>query len=1079
MITEFQHLCVSYLANLREIQCHRLTTPELSLRPALDALLKQAAAALCRRPVCFISEAKAIAAGKPDFTATVKELPIGYVEAEAYNVNLDALTGHAKEQNDRFRANLDNFLLTNHLDFRLYSGGTLVDRAALPAPPETGKIMVTSAEAERLEKVFDRFLQGQLPPITSPKELAGHLARRTRQIRAEVLRVLTDPETPAGDVGDQFEALQDVLLPDLSVAQFADLYAQTITYGLFAARCTPSAAPFSRLAAATLIPPTNPFLRKLFQHIAAFELDPRIAWIADDTVQLLANAPMSEILAEFSTRTGKEDPVVHFYETFLAAYDPKVREMRGVYYTPEPVVAYIVRSLDHLLRTRFHKPLGLADEQTLILDPATGTGSFLFAIVRQVHETVCRTYGPGAWRDYVHQKLLPRLFGFELLIAPYAVAHLKLGLLLQELQYTFTAQQRLGVYLTNTLDEALKTSEVLLGKFIVEEAQEAAAIKKERPILVVLGNPPYSGHSANRSEYVEFVPPGNAYTVETEGGIVTRKAGKNGAKVVRKTFIGKLIEDYKQVDGQPLGEQNSKMLQDDYVKFIRFAQWRIARTGEGVIGYVTNHGYLTNPTFRGMRQHLMQTFDTIYVYDLHGNSRKKETAPDGSKDENVFDIQQGVAIVLCLKERGNAHPAEVFHAEAWGAEQRKYEILSQTDVTTTTWQKLQPVSPFYLFTPQDTHLLPEYEHGWKVTDIFAKYSSGLNTLHDDFAIAFTKEALIAILKDAADKSISDDNFKQKYHISDSRDWKLTICRTKLTNRNIDDMVNDITKCLYRPFDERWILLNDIFVGYPRWETTRHFLASNSLGFATTRQTIRSLSVWPSRIPFGQHKIVDPYDRSYIFPIYLYPDEITGQTTIDTERRPNLSPVFLKTLAEKFKLPQTKPHALPQGITPEDIFHYIYAVFHSPTYRARYAEFLKIDFPRLPLTSDLDLFRDLAAFGRQLVALHLLDATAAPVLQMPITLFPVSGDNAVEKIWYDAEARRIYINKRQYFAAAPPEVWAFRVGGYQVCDKWLKDRKGRQLTFDDIRHYQRIIVALAETLTLMAALDERIPGFPLE
>jgi predicted helicase len=392
---------------------------------------------------------------------------------------------------------------------------------------------------------------------------------------------------------------------------------------------------------------------------------------------------MEAVLKNFGKHSGKEDPVVHFYETFLKAYDPKVREMRGVYYTPEPVVSYIVRSIDHLLKTRFNKPQGLADDNTLILDPATGTATFLYMVINEIYQANTGKGQQGLWDNYVAEKLLPRIFGFELLMAPYAVAHLKLGLLLQETGYEFQSDQRLGIYLTNTLDEAIKHSETLFAKWISEEANAAAEIKKDKPIMVVLGNPPYSGHSANKGEWAR-----------------------------------QLVERYKTVDGKPLGEKNSKWLQDDYVKFLAFGQWRIERTGQGILGFITNHSYLDNPTFRGMRQSLMNTFTDIYILNLHGNSKKKEVAPDGGKDENVFDIQQGVAICLLVKEPDKTEPARVHYADYWGLREGKYQALVEADISVTEWEELKPDSPYYFLIKRDETDLAEYMKGWKLTDVF-------------------------------------------------------------------------------------------------------------------------------------------------------------------------------------------------------------------------------------------------------------------------------------------------------------------------------------------------------------------------
>ena len=1116
----FRQICADYLTELRALCGSVMATGELSLRPALDRFLNRAAEVFSR-PVQFIGEGKKVAAGKPDFVVTRNDLPIGYVEAEAYGVDLNNLMGHAKEQNDRFRANLDNFLLTNHLEFRLYVGGERVNNAKLSAPPEKGKVSVEDDAATKLKTLLERFLQGQLPTMASPRDLATHLARRTRQMRNEVHDALTAHDAKGGDLLAWFEAFRKSLLHDLTAEQFADMYAQTVAYGLFAARC---AAPviasgqdaqattgkgFSRESAAKLVPKTNPFLRNLFQHIGNVDLDERVVWIADDMAQLLAQSPIGEILADFGKRAGKEDPVVHFYETFLAAYDAQLREVRGVYYTPEPVVSYIVRSLDCLLKTRFHKPLGLADEKTLILDPTTGTGSFLFAVVNRVRETVSQTIGAGAWSGYVEKALLPRPFGFELLVAPYAVAHLKLGLLLLETGYSLTdvrgsdvrdsdvrgsedalnqsrereRANRVGIYLTNTLEEAVRIAERLPGlAAISEETNAAADIKKERPILVVLGNPPYSGHSANRSR-------------DEQGNL---------------TFIGKLIEDYKWVDGKPLGEKNPKWLQDDYVKFIRFAQWRIERTGEGVIGFITNHGYLDNPTFRGMRQSLMGSFDEIYVLNLHGNAKKKERAPDGGKDENVFDIQQGVAILLCVKQpvawascpredMGNMGetpmpPCRVFHADLYGLREDKYQHLAETDVSNTQWTELQPSSPFYLFVPQNTELRAEYEQGWKVTEIFPVNVLGFQTHRDHFAVDFDEEPLRQRITALSDTKMTDDEVRETFRVSDNRDWKIAQVRAKL--RADANWEAALTQCLYRPFDVRFCYYSEAAMDYPRRELIRNMLGKANLALNVTRQT--RAETWQHAVVSNTPTpavFVEIKDGSNVFPLHLYPD--ASGLGFDTDRRPNLSPAFLKALAEKLNQSQTEPHGLLEGITPEDVFHYAYAVFHSPTYRTRYAEFLKIDFPRLPLTGDLDLFRDLAALGKRLVALHLLNFDAAPSPSR-LGLFPVAGSNEVEKVRYEvlrcaqndraadchserseeSQSGRVYVNATQYFDNVPPEVWECRVGGYQVCDKWLKDRKGRRLTFNDIQHYQRIIIALKETIRLMGEIDERIPGFPM-
>ena len=587
-----------------------------------------------------------------------------------------------------------------------------------------------------------------------------------------------------GGAGNKKLGFRDALLHNLKPDEFADMYAQTICYGLFSARCEHRGRePFSRQKAAFELPKTNPFLRTMFGHMAGPELDPRVDWIVDNLAELLNRADMEAILRDFGKRTGHKDPILHFYETFLAAYDPKMREARGVYYTPEQVVSYIVRSVDHILKTDFNLPDGLADSskvtvnlstsdktgkpktgechKVLILDPAVGTGTFLHTVIDHIHEYIVSKRQGGMWSGYVSEHLLPRIFGFELLMAPYTITHMKLSLQLKDKNYDFNTNERLGVYLTNTLEEAFHITEALpFTRWITEEANAAGEVKRDKPVMVVIGNPPYSGHSQTPNERQRRIDPGQKYEVDTKLGRKTRIAMKTMYRK-EKTFIGNLIQDYFQVDGKRLREQNPKYLYDDYVKFIRFAQWRIQQTGYGVLAFITNHGYLDNPTFRGMRQNLMSTFDDIYVLDLHGNTKKKEKCPDGSKDENVFDIQQGVAIGIFVKQSPDnlkhiaATVAHVHHADLWGLREvqdnhpdsksvrteTKYGWLAENSLDTTEWTKLKPDSPFYLFVPQNTELREEYERGWKVTDCIPLNSTGIKTHRDHFVLDFDYKSL--------------------------------------------------------------------------------------------------------------------------------------------------------------------------------------------------------------------------------------------------------------------------------------------------------------------------------------------------
>ncbi len=1025
-------------------------------RSALEALIGNLSSG-----VTATNEPKHIECGAPDFILRKGPITIGYIEAKDIGKSLDET--EKTEQLKRYLDSLSNLILTDYLEFRWYVDGERRLSARLGALTAESKIKRDNAGIQAVAELLSDFLTHKAEAVGTPKELAMRMARQAHLIRNLIINAF-DKEPEGGSLHSQLAAFRDNLIPDLSADYFADMYAQTIAYGLFAARCTSATGKdFTRQNAAYLLPKTNPFLRKLFNQIAGPDLDDRIAWLVDDLAQVLAQADMEAVLKDFGKRTAKEDPVVHFYETFLKEYDPKVREMRGVYYTPEPVVSYIVRSIDHLLKDRFNKPKGLADENTLILDPAVGTATFLYMVINEIYQAITRQGQQGLWNNYVADKLLPRIFGFELLMAPYAVAHLKLGLLLQETGYQFQTDQRLGIYLTNTLEEAFKKTEQLPGfnKYIVEEADAAAGIKKEKPIMVVLGNPPYSGISANTSVRI-FPDP------------------KTGKPKQELTWIGKLIEDYKLVDGQPLGERKH-WLQDDYVKFIRFGQWRIEHTGQGILAFITNHGYLDNPTFRGMRQSLMNTFTNIYILNLHGNVKKREAAPDGSNDENVFDIQQGVSIGILVKEANRESPATMHYADMWGTRDAKYNALFETDTNTTTWTELTPTSPFYFFVPREEELRPEYEKWHKVTEVLPINSVGIVTARDKLTIRWSRKEVEDTVRDFV--SLSSEEARDKYDLGDDvSGWQVSLAQKDLRDSGLKQ--DSIVPILYRPFDIRYSYYTGRSRGFhcrPLYEIMHHMLAGENLALVCCRQQSQS----------GQWSLVGAADGiiescyisnktreiNYLFPLYLYPAEGEMQFG-EGHRRPNLNPEFIKAVSDKLGLTFVEDGRgdLGQTFGPEDIFNYAYAVFHSPTYRTRYAEFLKIDFPRLPLTSNKELFKALAEKGAEMVSLHLMDS---PILNNLITRYPVTGSNTVDKVSYDENTQRVYINKTQYFEGVPPEVWNFHIGGYQVCQKWLKDRKGRTLTYDELTHYQKMAVALKETIRLMEEIDKLIPGWPIE
>lgn len=1130
-----------YLKEVQKYLSGGLAT-EHTYRPALQRFIESST-----RGITATNEPKRVKCGAPDFIITRKEIPLGHIEAKDVGKSLDAIEKDARsanprtsdgEQLKRYREGLNNLILTNYLEFRWYVGGDHRMSVRLARVGAQGKLRKEKDGEKQTLQLISQFLAAKVTTIGTPKELAARMAAMARLIRQIISRALED-EDNGGSLHDQMEGFRQVLLHSLKPDEFADMYAQTICYGLFAARCNHNGGqPFTRQQASYELPRTNPFLRKMFGYMAGPELDHRVTWAVDDLAELLNRADMNAILKDFGKRTRREDPVLHFYETFLAAYDPKMREARGVYYTPEPVVSYIVRSVDQILKKDFGLPDGLAEtskvpvyetvpdksgkpkrqktrecHKVLILDPAVGTGTFLHGVIDHIHERIVGRGQAGMWSGYVSEHLLPRLFGFELLMAPYAMAHMKLDLQLKETKYNFKTDERLNIFLTNTLEEGFAVSHVLpFANWLAEEANKAGRVKKDFPVMVVLGNPPYSGHSQTPAERIVEIKPGQTYFVESKGGRTERKA----TKLIRrkeKTFIGRLIQDYFYVDGEPLKERQVKWLHDDYVKFIRFAQWRIEQTGYGILAFITNHSYLDNPTFRGMRQSLTTTFDDIYILDLHGNTKKKEKCPDGSKDENVFDIQQGVAIGIFVKRSTGVPPvnnhgqvghATIRHAHLWGLRELreanadgqrqltggKYYCLNESSIGTTEWASIHPQKPFYLFVPQDTNLLGEYEAWWRISDAMPENNVGFVTARDRFVIGFDEKVLLQRIKEfrAKDADVSSLELSEKYGLKDTTSWNLETARQRLrADRNWQQ---HFRSCLYRPFDIRHIYYSLDILERPVYQIQRHMLAGKNIGLIATRQTRDEWHVFSTRHIMG-HKSLAAYDINSLFPLYLYPKpeqdnllDVDEPTNAPGGRRPNLAKEFISELSSKLRMtfiPDGKGD-LKKTFGPEDVFNYMYAVFHSPTYRSRYAEFLKIDFPRLPLTSKQPLFRALCGLGEELVGLHLMEKQAPPK-----TRFDVAGVNHVEKVRYTQPGQtvptgRVWINKEQYFDNVPKNVWEFHIGGYQVCQKWLKDRKGRKLSYDDLQHYRCIVSSLTETIRLMAEINQTIDkhgGWPIK
>ena len=1043
-----------------EAALQRGNATEHTFRPAIKALFEA-----CIPDLVAVNEPRRIACGAPDLQLDLLGLVIGHVEAKVVDADLAGMLADSEratprsregKQLDRYRGALPSLLLTDCLEWRWLVNGEQHPATPIRLASWDGRQLQRSATAAAdWAALLTNALANQFPGVRSPRELADRLARLARLIHDAALVALADA-APNDDLMVQRNTLKELLLPELTDATFADLYAQTIAYGLFTARVVSPTKTFTLQQAAYDLPPAIPFLKRLFSEIAGPTLDDRVKWIVDDLVRLLGATDVAAVMANFGRATMQIDPVVHFYEDFLKAYDPRLRETRGVYYTPQPVVEYIVRSVDHLLKSQFQKYEGLADESVLLLDPATGTATFPHAVVRHIHQFV--TTNIGSWNEYVGEKLLPRLFAFELLIAPYTIAHLKLTLLLKEQGYTLAKNERFGVYLTNTIADTPNLSKMLpgMGVALTQEARAAEAIKHEKAVMVVLGNPPYSVSSANRG-----------------------------------VWINDLMDSYKKA---VRSERNLQPLSDDYIKFLRFAQWRIEETGSGIVGFITNNSYLSGLIHRGMRRELRKAFDEIYILNLHGNSLIGERSPDGSPDMNVFDIQQGVAIVLAIraKDKQKREPAVVRYAELWGQRSGKYEFLTAHDVQNTPWQTLAPDDERCYFVPGGSEIIEdEFGAYTSLTDVFRITSVSLVTHRDKFVTDFRAEDLRERIDSFANSLLSDETIADRYELHDNRDWSMSAARISV--RNDAQRNSRFTTILYRPFDIRHIFYSKDTLDFPRVETMRHLQQSN-IALVAPRQVTRlpynNVTVSANLVEF---KCVSHDRNCNVFPLYLYPTE--AQAQMGMTRTANLAPAFVRALAAATGLAWQEDGRGDGATTfgPEDVFHYMYAVLYAPGYRLRYAELLKRDFARVPLPTGAALFWGLAAQGAALVDLHLLrlpgasgigGAGGAAALATPGVLIGGSGDSQVAYVRYEPptpanEHRgRVHINPVRYFAGIAPAEWQAQIGGYQPAKKWLDDRKGRTLSFDEIRHYQRMIAALRETAQVMSKIDALVPTWPL-
>ena len=1042
----------SYFEEIRRVYATGQAT-EHSYRPALQKLFDSIA-----KGVKAINEPTgSIRVGRPDFVF-VREagkntlLTVGHCEAKDIDMSINPkeMNEFNKGQHKRYTEYFGSLIYTNGLDFHFYKKGKL-DREVSIAKFADG----IQPQPEQFTVLANLLLDfaTQLPQfITSAAELAKMMATKAKLIKDILSNALNEDKDLQTDLVGQYQSFKKMLIHDLTSEDFSDIYAETVAYGMFGARLHDKTLEnFSRAEALELMPKSNPFLRYLFNYIAGPDLDERIRRTIDELAEIFQATDLPKLFEDFGKFTQRNDPFIDFYENFLEIYNPKKRKERGVWYTPEPVVNFIVRAVDDVLKTEFGLADGLADTSKVtvdwdtgqtknnkpvtikkevhrvqILDPAAGTGTFLAEVIKQIAPRV-KDVAEGQWSNYVEKELIPRLHGFELLMASYAMCHMKLDMMLTEMGYKPTANPpRMGVYLTNSLEEGdREIQDLFWAKPLSEEAKQANTIKRDMPIMCVIGNPPYSGESSNTGKGFEW--------------------------------IMSLMEDYKKEPGSHLrlDERNPKWINDDYMKFIRFAQHMIEKNGEGVLGFITNHGYLDNPTFRGMRWHLLKTFDKIWVLDLHGSSQKKEVPPDGPADKNVFNIKPGVAIIIAVKKNNNKSIslAEVSRGDIFGTQKQKHEKL-QSSVSESCIEPIELRAPRYFFRHWDYELEPIWEAGFSIDNLMKINSNGIVTGNDGLLIAESREQLLV----------------------------------NLTKKEIVPNGTAIEAITYRPFESHVIYNDPRFIERDRKDVMRHYKCKDQIGLLVSKQV---------RDFLFSHVFITRQQSEAIFlsgttatnamnaPLYLYPDE----QSLDQNRRVNFDPKIRKAIEAAAT---DKARGVPNEVA---IFDYIYGVLHCPAYRETYKEFLKIDFPRVPYPASPDVFWDVSAKGTQLRKLHLMEDVAVGLAPYK---FVGDGDSKVVKVEFRAgsplsvtpdqvrgdispargenqgkeakeEVGAVYINPNQCFENVPRIAWEFYIGGYQPAQKWLKDRKGRELSFEDIRHYQKIIKILSETDRIMKTI----------
>lgn len=967
--------------------------------------------------------------GSPDYKVTIADNIIGYVENKAIDEDLDKVL--KSEQIEKYKSLSNNLILTNYIEFVWIKDGIVTKKEKFAYLTDYGNIKIDLNKKEAVKNLIRNFFSQAPKGISSSKKLAEALAVRAKLLKDFLLEELKrqEEEHLEGKLYGLYQTFKKYVFNELSIAEFSDTFAQNLVYGLFLAKLNANEDTINLYNAKKYISYSFELIKELVGFLDELDNEEykEARWIVEEVLTVLNNLDLMSIKGSLSFKEGnktedflKRDPYIYFYEDFLASYDKKLKKAKGVYYTPSEIVSFIIKTIDKLLQKYFNLEDGLANHNKVnLLDFATGTGTFLLETCKVIFEKI--PANSGKKELIISNHILKNIYGFEYMIAPYTIAHLRLSEYLKSKNYYLSNKERFQIFLTNTLEPINKQMQIPILPALTNETIESQKVK-DKPILVIVGNPPYLGHSKNNGDW-----------------------------------INKNIQDYYYIDGKRIKEKNTKWLKDDYVKFIRFAQYKIDQIENGIVGVITNHSFLDNPTFRAMRKNLMETFDQIYVVDLHGNHYKREKTPNGSKDENVFDqIKQGVAISIFIKNRNLEK--KIYHTDFWGLRSEKYRKCQLLSIDDIEWEEFIPSEPFYLFKFHDSISGKRYKKGYSLNDIFNISGNGIITKRDKLVISFDKETLLKNLKKFSDVNYSDFEIASFFNLPliDKDKWNLSKARKNIIENGIQE--NKIMKFLYRPFDKRYLYYDDTLVARLVEKISKNMKKENiALIVGRYGSAVSQEFMW--NIAFISNTITDLNlfyrGGAKVFPLYIYEDQESILYKNEKTKYDNLNIDFKKYLCKYYNC----------DLMPEQIISYMYSLLFSPSYRIKYHDFLNIDFPNILIPKSKEIFKGLSKLGQDLINAHLFIS----IPSYGIGNFMGNGNNMVENI--KLLDNKMFINDFQYFNFVNDEIYRFFIGGYQVIDLYLKYRKGKVLTLEEIENIENTIKVIAFTIDQMKKIDD--------